>query len=179
MLRASRNGVNEFGACVVDARSRDGRGSWRGYVASEYSHYPCRRRIARCRHRDTKNPCPNSLCALERTFYTEAAGLVSLASRTGAFGRGGLASTALVRRQCSPRRHRCPRREGNGETMTGSTMPPRSAVRARRPLTPESLVERADVTPRTPEAETVLRIFRRRQREHAALYVAEMKDLAS
>ncbi len=58
-------------------------------------------------------------------------------------------------------------------------MPPRSAVRARRPLTPESLVERADVTPRTPEAETVLRIFRRRQREHAALYVAEMKDLAS
>src|SRR5690606_30858731 len=88
MLRASRNGVNEFGACVVDATSRDGRGSSRGYVTSEYPHCACRMWIARCRHRDTKNPCSNSLCELERTFYTEAAGLVSLASRTGAFGRG-------------------------------------------------------------------------------------------
>lgn len=57
--------------------------------------------------------------------------------------------------------------------------PPCAPVQARRPLTAQSLVERADVAPRTPEAETVLRIFRRRRDEHAALYVAETRDLAS
>ena len=57
--------------------------------------------------------------------------------------------------------------------------PPRKTIRARRPLTPQALVERADVAPRTAEAATVLRIFRRRRVEHAALYVAEMRDLAS
>lgn len=56
---------------------------------------------------------------------------------------------------------------------------PRRTVRARRPLTPQSLVERADLAPSTVEAETVLRIYRRRREEHAALYVAEMRDLAS
>ena len=40
---------------------------------------------------------------------------------------------------------------------------PRPVVRARTPLTAQSLVERADVAPRTPEAEAVLRIFRRRR----------------
>ncbi|WP_245822801.1 HNH endonuclease signature motif containing protein [Brachybacterium avium] len=43
----------------------------------------------------------------------------------------------------------------------------------------ESLVDRAEVTPRTPESATVLRIFQRRREEHAALFVAEMRDLAS
>lgn len=57
--------------------------------------------------------------------------------------------------------------------------PPRKDVRARRPLTAAALVERAEVAPRTPEAETVLRIHRRRREEHAAFYVAEMRDLAS
>lgn len=57
--------------------------------------------------------------------------------------------------------------------------PPCAPVRARRPLTAQSLVERAEVAPRTPEAETVLRIFRRQRDEHAALYVAETRDLAS
>ena len=57
--------------------------------------------------------------------------------------------------------------------------PPRPPVSARTPLTPQSLVERAEVAPHTPEAETVLRLFRRRSREHAALYTAEMRDLAS
>jgi hypothetical protein len=57
--------------------------------------------------------------------------------------------------------------------------PPRTEVQAGRPLTAEALVDRAEVTPRTPEAETVLRIFRRRRQEHAAFYVAEMRDLAS
>lgn len=57
--------------------------------------------------------------------------------------------------------------------------PPCITVRARSPLTPTSLVERADVLPSTPEAETVLRIFLRRRQEHAALYVAETRDLAS
>lgn len=57
--------------------------------------------------------------------------------------------------------------------------PPRRPVRARRPLTPQSLVERADVAPRTAEAETVLRIYRRRREQQAAFYVAEMQDLAS
>ena len=55
---------------------------------------------------------------------------------------------------------------------------PRPVVRARTPLTAQSLVERADVAPRTPEAEAVLRIFRRRRQEHAAFYVGEMRDLA-
>ena len=50
--------------------------------------------------------------------------------------------------------------------------PPRPPVSARTPLTPQSLVERAEVAPHTPEAETVLRLFRRRSREHAALYTA-------
>ena len=59
------------------------------------------------------------------------------------------------------------------------TGPPRRPVRARRPLTPQSLVERADLVPHTAEAETVLRIYRRRREQHAALYVAEMQDLAS
>ena len=57
--------------------------------------------------------------------------------------------------------------------------PPHRPVRARRPLTPQSLVERADVAPRTAEAETVLRIYRRRREQQAAFYVAEMQDLAS
>ena len=57
--------------------------------------------------------------------------------------------------------------------------PPRPPVRARTRLTPQSLVERAEVAPHIPEAETVLRLFRRRSREHAALYAAEMRDLAS
>src|SRR5699024_729572 len=66
-----------------------------------------------------------------------------------------------------------------GPSLTSPDEPPRKPVRARTPLTPQALVDRADVTPRTPEAETVLRIFRRRQQEHAALYVAETRDLAS
>lgn len=57
--------------------------------------------------------------------------------------------------------------------------PPRAPVRARKLLTSKALVERADVLPSSPEAETVLRIFRRRRQEHAALYVAEIRDLAS
>lgn len=68
---------------------------------------------------------------------------------------------------------------GPGPSVASSDEPPRKPVRARTPLTPQALVDRADVTPRTPEAETVLRIFRRRQQEHAALYVAETRDLAS
>src|SRR5699024_12501487 len=66
---------------------------------------------------------------------------------------------------------------GPGPSGASADEPPRKPVRARTPLTPQALVDRADVTPRTPEAETVLRIFRRRQQEHAALYVAEMRDL--
>lgn len=57
--------------------------------------------------------------------------------------------------------------------------PPLKHVTARTPLTSQALLERADVTPRSSEAETVLRIFRRRRQEHAALYIAEMHDLAT
>lgn len=57
--------------------------------------------------------------------------------------------------------------------------PPRKPVQSRTLLTAQSLVDRSDVTPHTPEAETVLRIFYRRQQEHAAFYVAETRDLAS
>ena len=57
------------------------------------------------------------------------------------------------------------------------TEPPRRPVRARRPLTPQALVERADLAPYTAEAETVLRIYRRRREQHAALYVAEMREI--
>ncbi len=57
--------------------------------------------------------------------------------------------------------------------------PPHTLVQARRPLTPRSLIERAGVEPRTPEAAVVQRIFQRRRCEHAALVVAEMRDLAS
>lgn len=60
-----------------------------------------------------------------------------------------------------------------------SEEPPRTPVRARAPLTSQALLERAEIPVETPEAETVLRIFRRRQREHAAFYAAEMRDLAS
>lgn len=65
------------------------------------------------------------------------------------------------------------------EGPTGPAGPPRAVVRARRPLTAQALVERAEVVPRSVEAETVLRIHRRRREQHAALYVAEMRDLAS
>ncbi|WP_245850973.1 HNH endonuclease signature motif containing protein [Brachybacterium vulturis] len=57
--------------------------------------------------------------------------------------------------------------------------PPRKPVQSRTPLTAQALVDRADVTPHTPEAETVLRIFHRRRQEHAAFYVAETRDLAT
>ncbi|MGP9539292.1 HNH endonuclease signature motif containing protein [Brachybacterium sp. AOP43-C2-M15] len=57
--------------------------------------------------------------------------------------------------------------------------PPRRRVRARTELTPHAVVGRAEVAPQSAEAETVLRIFRRRRQEHAAFYVAEMRDLAS
>ncbi|WP_422114833.1 HNH endonuclease signature motif containing protein [Brachybacterium sp. UNK5269] len=57
--------------------------------------------------------------------------------------------------------------------------PPRTPVQARRPLTSQSLIERAGVAPRTPEAQAVQRIFQRRRREHAALFAAEMRDLAA
>lgn len=56
--------------------------------------------------------------------------------------------------------------------------PPQTAVTARSPLTPQSLVQQADVPPDSPEAEIVLRIFHRRQREYATFYVAELRDLA-
>ena len=49
--------------------------------------------------------------------------------------------------------------------------PPHRPVRARRPLTPQSLVERADVAPRTAEAETVLRIYRRRREQIGRAHV--------
>lgn len=68
---------------------------------------------------------------------------------------------------------------GSGRPAMRPGEPPRTPVRARTGITPQALVDRADVTPRTPEAETVLRIFRRRQQEHAAFYVAETRDLAS
>lgn len=60
-----------------------------------------------------------------------------------------------------------------------SGAPPRTPVRSRTALTAQALLDRADVAPHTPEAETVLRIFRRRRQEHAAFYVAETRDLAS
>lgn len=60
-----------------------------------------------------------------------------------------------------------------------STEPPRRRVRARRPLTDEHLLERADVTAGSTEAAVVARIFDRRRTAHAALYVAELRDLAA
>ena len=56
--------------------------------------------------------------------------------------------------------------------------PPVRPVVARTPLTDTALVERADVPPGSPEAEVVKRIFDRRREQHAAFYVAEVRDLA-
>ena len=68
-----------------------------------------------------------------------------------------------------------------GQTIAArrSDGPPRKDVMARAPLTPQTLLERADVTSQSSEAETVLRIFHRRRQEHAALYIAEIRDLAA
>lgn len=68
---------------------------------------------------------------------------------------------------------------GPGRSPAGPEEPPRKPVRSRTPLTTQALVERAEVTPDTSEAETVLRIFHRRRQEHAAFYVAETRDLAT
>lgn len=68
---------------------------------------------------------------------------------------------------------------GSERSVSRPAEPPRKPVQSRTPLTAQALVERADVTPHTPEAETVLRIFHRRRQEHAAFYVAETRDLAT
>lgn len=87
-------------------------------------------------------------------------------------------SEGRLRPAASPRPSR-PRGISPSSGLSAPTGPPRAVVRARRPLTPQALVERADVVLRSVEAETVLRIHRRRRELQAALYVDEMHDLAS
>lgn len=72
-----------------------------------------------------------------------------------------------------------PVRRDAGQDGAGQDGPPRKPVRARAPLTAQAILERAEIAPEESHAETVLRIFRRRRQEHAALHAAELRDLAS